>query len=144
MVIYLLPLSRIILYHSVMIKVVVEITKTGFSGYAEKYAAFTTSKNWDELQCNMVESLNLLFKAKRIQQVVTIHDIKFEFDIKSIFRAYPVINVRALAARLKINHTLMAQYAIGKKKPSDKRIGVILNEIRAIGKELSKINLVVK
>lgn len=123
----------------VKIKVKVEKTKTGFSAYAEKYAAFTAGGTVEELQSNMVESLNLLFEGKR---VVTKGDLTFEMELTSVFDVYPVINMRALSRRVGMNYTLLAQYATGKKKPSPKQSALILGVIHEIGRELLELKLV--
>lgn len=53
-----------------------------------------------------------------------------------LFMAHPELNVSALARRMGISQSLMAQYISGKKKPSEARINLILNTIREVGKEL--------
>ncbi|HEY9008594.1 MAG TPA: hypothetical protein VIM75_20795 [Ohtaekwangia sp.] len=124
------------------IVVKVERTETGFSAYAEKYAAFTTGKNSIELVRNMVESLNLYFEAEGKGKRVTATDISFEMEVTTIFEIFPVINVRALAGRIGMNHTLLSQYATGKKKASSKQTEKILDGIHEIGRELSELNLI--
>ena len=121
------------------IKVKVEKTKTGFSAYTEKYAAFTTGRTVQELQSNMVESLNLLLAGEK---VITKSDLTFQMDLTSIFEVYPVINMKALSRRVGMNYTLLAQYATGKKKPSPKQTAVILDGIHDIGRELSELILI--
>jgi hypothetical protein len=124
------------------IVVKVERTETGFSAYAEKYTAFTTGKNSIELVSNMVESLNLYFEAEGKGKRVTATDISFEMEVTTIFEIFPVINVRALAGRIGMNHTLLSQYATGKKKASPKQTEKILDGIHEIGRELSELNLI--
>ena len=71
-------------------------------------------------------------------------DLSFEgfFDKKEptmlykLFMAHPELNVSAIARRIGISQSLMAQYISGKKKPSDARITLILDTIREIGQEL--------
>ena len=121
------------------IKVNVEKTATGFSAYAEKYAAFTTGRTVEELTSNMVESLNLLFEGER---EVTKSDLSFRMDLRSIFEVYPVINMKALSERVGMNYSLLAQYATGKKKPSPKQSAIIIDGIHEIGRELSELNLI--
>ncbi|HEY9047928.1 MAG TPA: hypothetical protein VIN08_18600 [Ohtaekwangia sp.] len=124
------------------IVVKVERTETGFSAYAEKYAAFTTGKNSSELIANMAESLNLYFEEEGKGKVITPNDIAFEMEVTTIFEIFPVINVRALAGRIGMNHTLLSQYATGKKKASPKQTEKILDGIHEIGRELSELNLI--
>lgn len=59
----------------------------------------------------------------------------------TLFISHPEINVSALARRLGISQSLMAQYVGGSKKPSQERIDAILNELRRIGKELIAVSL---
>ena len=53
-----------------------------------------------------------------------------------LFMAHPELNVSAIARRIGISQSLMAQYISGKKKASDARITLILDTIREIGQEL--------
>ncbi|MBL0744390.1 hypothetical protein [Chryseolinea lacunae] len=126
------------------IKVKVEKTRTGFSAYAEKYAAFTTGKTVNELTTNMVEALNVLFEAEQKKKEVTKADITFEMDLMSIFEVYPVINMKGLSARVGMNYSLLAQYATGKKKPSSRQTALIMDSIHELGRELSELNLITR
>ena len=56
-----------------------------------------------------------------------------------LFMAHPELNVSALARRMGISQSLMAQYISGKKKPSESRLAMILETIREVGKELMAI-----
>lgn len=76
-------------------------------------------------------------------------DISFEsFDyedrepqgIAKVFLSHPELNVSAVARRLSISQSLMAQYISGNKKPSKERETLILNEIAKIGRELIDIS----
>lgn len=124
------------------IKVKVEKTRTGFSAYAAKYAAFTTGRSVAELTANMVESLNLYFEEAKVRKKVTESDLHFEVDLTSIFEVFPIINVKALSNRLGMNYTLISQYATGKKKPSAKQTEKIMEGIHEIGRELSELTLI--
>ena len=57
-------------------------------------------------------------------------------QLYKVFMAHPELNVSAIARRLGISQSLMAQYISGKKKASDARIVLILNTVREIGQEL--------
>lgn len=71
-------------------------------------------------------------------------DLSFEgfFDkqettqLYKLFMAHPELNVSAIARRLGISQSLMAQYISGKKNPSDARVALILDTVRKIGQEL--------
>ena len=56
-----------------------------------------------------------------------------------LFMAHPEINVSAVARRLGMAQSLLAQYISGTKRPSDERMECIKAEIRQIGAELSAI-----
>ena len=71
-------------------------------------------------------------------------DLSFEgfFDkqpttqLYRLFMAHPELNVSAIARRMGISQSLMAQYISGKKKPGRSRMEMIYDTIRAVGKEL--------
>lgn len=69
----------------------------------------------------------------------------FEYDdpepqgISKIFLSFPELNASAVARRLDISQSLMAQYIHGQKKPSKEREALIMHEIKAIGQELVAI-----
>lgn len=56
-----------------------------------------------------------------------------------LFMAHPELNVSALARRMGISQSLMAQYISGKKKPSESRLMMIFETIREVGKELMEV-----
>ena len=71
-------------------------------------------------------------------------DLSFEgfFDKKeptslyNLFMSHPELNVSALARRMGISQSLMAQYISGKKKASKARTELILDTIHEVGREL--------
>ena len=71
-------------------------------------------------------------------------DLSFEgfFDkqepspLYKLFMSHPELNVSALARRMGISQSLMAQYISGKKKASKARMDLILDTIHAVGQEL--------
>ena len=71
-------------------------------------------------------------------------DLSFEgfFDkqepspLYKLFMLHPELNVSALARRMGISQSLMAQYISGKKKASKARMDMILDTIHAVGQEL--------
>lgn len=56
-----------------------------------------------------------------------------------LFIAHPELNASAVARRLGLAQSLLAQYISGTKKPSAERERLILSEIRKIGEELAAI-----
>lgn len=71
----------------------------------------------------------------------------FEYDdpepqgISRVFLMHPELNASAVARRLGISQSLMAQYISGMKKPSKERENLIIEEIQKIGRELMAVPL---
>lgn len=69
----------------------------------------------------------------------------FEYDdpepvgVAQVFLTHPEINASAVARRLGMSQSLLAQYIRGLKRPSEERSKVILDEIRKIGRELCEL-----
>ena len=67
----------------------------------------------------------------------------FEYDdpeptgISRFFLTHPEINASAVARRIGMNQSLLAQYISGLKKPSEERSNIIMQTVREIGEELS-------
>ena len=57
-------------------------------------------------------------------------------ELYKLFMAHPELNVSAIARRMGISQSLMAQYISGKKKASEARLKRILYTVREIGQEL--------
>ena len=74
-------------------------------------------------------------------------DLSFEgfFDkrettlLYKVFMAHPELNVSAIARRLGISQSLMAQYISGKKTASESRMTLIFDTIHAVGRELAAV-----
>lgn len=74
-------------------------------------------------------------------------DLSFEgfFDkqeptsLYKLFMAHPELNVSALARRMGISQSLMAQYISGKKNASKARMALIFDTIHTVGEELVAI-----
>lgn len=56
-----------------------------------------------------------------------------------IFMSHPELNASAIARRLGMAQSLLAQYISGTKKPSKDRETLILNEVRKVGTELQAL-----
>ncbi|SFE00819.1 type II toxin-antitoxin system HicB family antitoxin [Thermophagus xiamenensis] len=122
------------------IKIIVEKTDTGFSGFCENYPIFTTGRTIPELIENALEAANLYFEDDNLK--LTHDNLKFELDFKQFFQYYKVLNSKFLAEKIGMNPTLLSQYVQGHKKPSKKQTEKILYGIHQIGQELSEINLI--
>ena len=57
-------------------------------------------------------------------------------ELYKLFMAHPELNVSAIARRLGISQSLMAQYISGRKKASKSRIELIKDTVREVGHEL--------
>ena len=88
----------------------------------EKYEADEYGLHWEEID----EELS--FEGFFDKQETTL--------LYKIFMAHPELNVSAIARRLGISQSLMAQYISGKKNASNARINMILDTVREIGQEL--------
>jgi hypothetical protein len=91
----------------------------------EKYTADAFGIRWEEIDEDL--SYEGFFRSKPTN---TLYDL---------FMAHPEINASAVARRLGMTQSLLAQYISGAKKPSNERLELIKSEIRKIGKELSSI-----
>jgi hypothetical protein len=120
----------------------VERTRTGYSAYCQEGKRFIATVGGDmkELRANMLEALNLSFEEEG--KLYTEANIKVVLDLPQFFEFYKVINAKALSERIGMNQSLLAQYIKGIKTPSEAQVNRILQGIRQLGKELSKIELV--
>ena len=94
----------------------------------EQLAAFTTDEfgiHWETLD------EDLSFEGFFDKQEPT--------QLYQLFMAHPELNVSALARRMGISQSLMAQYISGKKTPSESRMALILDTIHAVGRELEAV-----
>jgi hypothetical protein len=113
-------------------------TRTGYSAYAVKYAAYTTGSDLGELKFNILEVLNLMFEEEG--KIVTEDDIKITVDLPQFFEFYKVINAKALSERIGMNQSLLAQYIKGNKKPSPAQKKRILKGVHKVGRELAEVS----
>lgn len=127
-------------------KIKIEIHKEdqGFSavGQWRDRHLLTQGDTWPELKSSIIEMLNLSFEDKGY--TFTMKDVVLSYDLKSFFAFYRVINAKALAERIGMNQSLLAQYIHGSKKPSQAQIRRILKGVHDIGKELTEIDLLGK
>jgi len=69
-----------------------------------------------------------------------------KFNLLSTFKAFLNIMAlsmrKALASRIGMSQSLLAQYARGLKKPSANQVERIMNGIRGLGKELASLDLI--
>jgi len=121
------------------ITMIVERTKTGYSAYAEKHPIYSTGKSWAQLKVNMLQACQLYFDSKKIK--IGEDDIRIQLDLPQFFEFYKVINAKALAERIGMHQSLLAQYIRGIKKPSAQQTERIFQGIRSVGRELSRLEI---
>ncbi|MES2389152.1 MAG: XRE family transcriptional regulator [Bacteroidota bacterium] len=119
------------------IEMIVEKTGTGFSAYAKDYAAFTTGKDFKELQFNMLECMNLCLEVQGI--TISESDLKLSMDLPTFFALYNGVNASAISKRIGMSQSLLAQYIAGIKKPSTKQKERIFQGVQQLGRELSEV-----
>jgi hypothetical protein len=120
------------------VKFIVERTKDGYSAWHEDLSrgvAATMGDTITELKSNAVESYNLLIEDTGKKQI-TEDNIQLIFNLGQFFEYYNVINVKALAVRMKMNYTLLSQYITGAKTPSEKQTKKVLQGVKQLGREL--------
>lgn len=98
-------------------------------------------KNATEEQRNDYELGHFGIHWEEIDEDISYESFEYEnpepVGISRIFLTHPELNASAVARRLGIQQSLLAQYIRGLKKPSAERERKILETIREIGTELS-------
>lgn len=111
--------------------------KERFSDYPRlKYAT-------EEQRCNFVSDADGIHWPELDEDLCfeSFFDKKDQTILYRIFIEHPELNASAIARRLGISQSLFAQYISGAKKPSEARLNQILEQIRAIGRDLSQISV---
>ena len=100
-------------------------------------------KNATEEQRNDYELGHFGIHWEEIDEDISYESFEYEnpepVGISRIFLTHPELNASAVARRLGIQQSLLAQYIRGLKKPSAERERKILETIRDIGTELSAV-----
>lgn len=100
-------------------------------------------KNATEEQRNDYELGHFGIHWEKIDEDISYESFEYEnpepVGISRIFLTHPELNASAVARRLGIQQSLLAQYIRGLKKPSAERERKILETIREIGTELSAV-----
>lgn len=110
--------------------------KERFSDYPRlKYAT-------EEQRCNFVSDADGIHWPELDEDLCfeSFFDKRDQTILYRIFIEHPELNASAIARRLGISQSLFAQYISGAKKPSEARLNQILEQIRAIGRDLSQIS----
>jgi len=104
----------------------------------------------DNLITDSAPSIGLLEKKmkKALEAFHGLDSAKIEFDLAhdltAVFDQKDYLNLSAVAERIGINRSLMAQYAAGKKFPSPERARKIEKTIHELGRDLLKLRIAVK
>ena len=102
-------------------------------------------KNATDEQLNDYELGHFGIHWEEIDEDISYESFEYEnpepTGISRIFLTHPELNASAIARRLGIQQSLLAQYIRGLKKPSAERERMILETIREIGSELSAITI---
>ena len=101
------------------------------------YFIATEADSFEKLKSKVLDALHFTFDEEG--RKFTQSDLSFEFDLESFFDFYRVINAKALAERIGMNQSLLAQYIRGIKKPSPSQTKRILEGVQQIGKELTDV-----
>lgn len=117
--------------------VTVEITSSGYSAYTCEYEVFTSAPDLEQLKGNIVEAYNLALEEEG--RYVTLQNLTLKMDFAQFFQYYRLFNADMLAKRIGIHPTLLSQYVNGKKTLSEKQKKRVLEGIRGIGEELSRL-----
>ena len=110
--------------------------KERFSDYPRlKYAT-------EEQRCNFVSDADGIHWPELDEDLCfeSFFDKKDQTILYRIFIEHPELNASAIARRLGISQSLFAQYISSAKKPSEARLNQLLEQIRAIGRDLSQIS----
>lgn len=124
-------------------KFIVEKTNTGFSAFAEdeKIPVGTTGSTIAKLKANILEALNLYFEHNK-KKLATSDDVLIKLDLPQFFEYYKIINAKALAERIGMNQSLLAQYIGGQKTPSEKQVEKIIGGLKEAAREILELELV--
>ena len=100
-------------------------------------------KNATDEQRNDYELGHFGIHWEEIDEDISYESFEYEnpepTGISRIFLTHPELNASAVARRLGIQQSLLAQYIRGMKKPSAEREQMILEAIREIGSELCAV-----
>lgn len=66
------------------------------------------------------------FLREEGEEVPTL-EIEYRFDVGSLFNYYDFVNIAGVAREIGVNPSVMRQYAIGIRKPSEERKAQIIN-----------------
>lgn len=102
-------------------------------------------KNATEEQRNNYEIDNCGIRWETLDEDVSLESFTYNdpepVGISKLFLLHPELNISAVARKVGISQSLLAQYISGHKKPSEERAQLILDTIHRIGQELTATRL---
>jgi predicted RNase H-like HicB family nuclease len=123
--------------------IIVEKTDSGFSAYIDQVpGCITVGESLSEIKKNMKEALELhlegmIEEKEAIPKVLSgKYRMEIQLDVKQLFTYFKELNASAIAKRISMNDSLLRQYIIGKKSPSEKQSMRILSGVRDFGRDL--------
>ena len=96
------------------------------TGNSAKAAITDMQRGWEETAEYLKE------EGKKVPEL----EIEYKFDIGSLFDYYDFINVSAISRNIGISPTVMRQYVIGKRKPSEKRKRKIMEGFQELASKM--------
>ena len=122
----------------------VERTGTGYSAYFPDITETitTTGETIAELRENLKEALELYVEVAEDRGLKVAHlkaEVELRLDVQQFFEFFSALNVSGFAQYTGINRSLLAQYAKGLKKPSEKQSMKILSGIHALAKDYEAV-----
>lgn len=76
-------------------------------------------------------------EGKKVPQL----DIEYKFDVGSLFNYYDFINVAGVSREIGISPSVMRQYSIGMRKPSNERKKKIIDGIKSLASKMQKAEI---
>ena len=63
-------------------------------------------------------------------------EIEYRFDVGSLFSYYDFVNIAGVAREIGLNPSVMRQYAIGVRKPSEERKALIVAGLKSLADKM--------
>lgn len=129
------------------IKITIEKTGTGLSGYARDYPGIATvGVDFQELKENLNEVIK--YQIEYLEEIGKSDDaeklnnaqIEYAVDFEQFFEYFSMINKSEFAKYIGINPSLFRQYTKGIVSVSDQRMSEIEKGIHKLAKDLSEVS----
>jgi predicted RNase H-like HicB family nuclease len=129
--------------------VIVEITNTGYSAYVPLLpGCITVGDTYDEIKLNIKEAIALYIEDMEEDGEVVPDFLKKEYgiclrvDVRELFEHFKgILTKSALSKITGINSSLISQYVMGIKHPSEKQAKKIEKALHELGQEFLSVRL---